>query len=75
MSDSGLIRILTVDDHALLRNGIAGLVTDEPDIELVAQASTGCDAIEQFRDSGIGPWRSGSSSELTGYIGESVSKA
>jgi len=43
------IRILTVDDHALLRHGIAALVEIEPDMELVAQASTGREAIEQFR--------------------------
>jgi two-component system, NarL family, response regulator len=43
------IRILTVDDHALLREGIASLVAIEPDMELVAQAATGREAIEQFR--------------------------
>ena len=43
------IRILTADDHALLRQGIASLVEIEPDMELVAQAATGREAIEQFR--------------------------
>ena len=43
------IRILTADDHALLREGIASLVELEPDMELVAQAATGREAIEQFR--------------------------
>ncbi|MEO8593229.1 MAG: response regulator transcription factor [Candidatus Solibacter sp.] len=43
------IRILTVDDHALLRAGIASLVEFEPDMDIVAQASTGREAIEQFR--------------------------
>jgi DNA-binding NarL/FixJ family response regulator len=43
------IRVLTVDDHALLRQGIAALIADEPDMTLVAEASTGRDAIEQFR--------------------------
>ena len=43
------IRILTADDHALLREGIASLVAIEPDMELVAQAATGREAIEQFR--------------------------
>ncbi len=47
--DTQTIRILTADDHALLRNGIASLVEIEPDMELVAQASTGREAIEQFR--------------------------
>ena len=48
-TDSKPIRILTADDHHLLRYGIAGLVGAEPDMELVAQASTGQEAIEQFR--------------------------
>jgi len=43
------IRILAADDHALLRQGIAALVELEPDMELVAQAATGRDAIEKFR--------------------------
>ena len=43
------IRILTADDHALLREGIASLVALEPDMELVAQAATGRAAVEQFR--------------------------
>ena len=49
MSDSGLIRILTADDHALLRNGIAGLINDEPDMKMVAEAATGVEAIKQFK--------------------------
>ena len=49
MSDAGLIRILTVDDHALLRNGIAGLVNAEPDMKMIAEAATGVEAIKQFR--------------------------
>jgi DNA-binding NarL/FixJ family response regulator len=49
MSDnSGRIRILTVDDHPLLRAGIAGLIADEADMVLVAEAENGRDAIEQF---------------------------
>jgi DNA-binding NarL/FixJ family response regulator len=48
-SDSKPIRVLTADDHPLLRYGIATLVGAEPDMELVAQASTGPEAIEQFR--------------------------
>ena len=45
----GLIRILTVDDHPLLREGIAVLVKSEADMALVAEASNGEEAIEQFR--------------------------
>lgn len=48
-SEIKVIRILTADDHALLRDGIAALVSIEPDLQLVARASTGREAIEQFR--------------------------
>jgi DNA-binding NarL/FixJ family response regulator len=44
-----LIRILTVDDHPLLRKGIAALVNVENDMKLVAEASSGEEAIEKFR--------------------------
>ena len=47
--ETGLIRILTVDDHPLLREGIAALVNAEPDMKLVAEASNGQEAIEKFR--------------------------
>jgi len=46
---SSLIRILAVDDHPLLRKGIAALVNAEPDLKLVAEASSGKEAIESFR--------------------------
>ena len=48
-SDRKPIRILTVDDHPLLREGIAALINAESDMKLVAEASNGCEAIEQFR--------------------------
>lgn len=44
-----LIRILTVDDHPLLRKGIAALVNIEPDLKLIAEASNGQEAVEAFR--------------------------
>jgi DNA-binding NarL/FixJ family response regulator len=44
-----LIRILSVDDHALLRKGLAAVVNVEPDMKLIAEASNGEDAIEKFR--------------------------
>ena len=48
-TEPGPIRILAVDDHALLREGIAGLVAGQSDMSLVAQASNGREAIHQFR--------------------------
>jgi DNA-binding NarL/FixJ family response regulator len=47
--DPSPIRILTVDDHALLREGIAALVNAESDMKLVAEACNGQEAIERFR--------------------------
>jgi DNA-binding NarL/FixJ family response regulator len=44
-----MIRILAVDDHPLLRKGIAALVNVEPDMKLVAEASNGEEAVENFR--------------------------
>jgi DNA-binding NarL/FixJ family response regulator len=41
--------VLTVDDHALLRKGIAGLVNAESDMKVVAEASTGLEATKQFK--------------------------
>lgn len=43
------IRILLVDDHPLLRQGVAALAGDETDMQLVAEASNGREAVEQFR--------------------------
>ncbi len=47
--DAGVIRILTMDDHALLRRGIAALIGAEPDMKLVAEASNGQEAIAEFK--------------------------
>jgi DNA-binding NarL/FixJ family response regulator len=44
-----LIRILTADDHPLLRKGIVALVNAEPDMKLVAEASNGNGAVDAFR--------------------------
>jgi DNA-binding NarL/FixJ family response regulator len=48
-SAHNLIRILTVDDHPILRKGLAALVNAELDLKLVAEASNGKEAIEAFR--------------------------
>ena len=49
MSSPQPILVLTVDDHPLLRRGIATLVNAESDMKLVAEASNGVEAIHQFR--------------------------
>jgi DNA-binding NarL/FixJ family response regulator len=48
-ADPSPIRILAVDDHVLLRDGIAALVAGQSDMSLVGQASNGREAIQQFR--------------------------
>ena len=48
-TDQPTIRILVVDDHPLLRDGISALVGGQRDMELVAQACTGREGIEKFR--------------------------
>jgi DNA-binding NarL/FixJ family response regulator len=49
MSSGNRIRILSVDDHPMLREGIAAVLGTEPDMVLVAEASNGREAIEQYR--------------------------
>jgi DNA-binding NarL/FixJ family response regulator len=50
MIESPQIRILSVDDHPLLREGIATIIDNQPDMLLVAAASTGKEAIQRFRE-------------------------
>jgi DNA-binding NarL/FixJ family response regulator len=49
MSESPAIRVLTVDDHPLFRNGVAALLASQPDMQLVAEGANGREAIRQFR--------------------------
>ena len=49
MATGNEIRILTVDDHPVLREGIAAILASEADMVLVAEAGNGREAIEQFR--------------------------
>lgn len=49
-SDSSPIRILTVDDHQVVRVGIATLLLTEPDMKLVGEATNGREAIAKFRE-------------------------
>jgi DNA-binding NarL/FixJ family response regulator len=48
-AEAGPIRILSMDDHPLMRQGVAALVGGQADMSLVAEASNGCEAIQQFR--------------------------
>jgi DNA-binding NarL/FixJ family response regulator len=48
-ANPGPIRVLSVDDHPLLREAVAALLAAQSDVALVAEASNGREAIEQFR--------------------------
>src|SRR6266446_6330336 len=48
-NDTRLIRILSVDDHPLLRSGIAALVDTQPDMRMVGEASNGIEAVQLHR--------------------------
>jgi len=49
MSDPQRIHVLCVDDHPLLREGIAAIINNQPDMLLVAEATNGTEGIERFR--------------------------
>ncbi len=48
--DASSIRVLAVDDHPVIREGVAALLAGQSDMSLIAQASNGREAIQQFRE-------------------------
>jgi DNA-binding NarL/FixJ family response regulator len=50
MSTRPLIRILSADDHPLLRSGIGALIATQPDMQLIAEAATGREAVQLHRE-------------------------
>src|ERR1700689_4027381 len=50
MTDQARIRVLTVDDHPLLREGIAAIINNQPDMSLVAEAASSSEAVQRFRE-------------------------
>ena len=50
MSDQARIKVLCVDDHPLLREGLAAIISNQPDMLWVAEAATGGEAIQKFRE-------------------------
>ncbi|MEO8100694.1 MAG: response regulator transcription factor [Acidobacteriota bacterium] len=50
MSAEPLVRVLCVDDHPLVRKGIAAIIANEPSLQLVGEAGNGREAVEKFRE-------------------------
>ena len=50
MAEAAKIRVFTVDDHPLLHEGLATVIRNEPDMTLAAQASSGREAVQLYRD-------------------------
>jgi two-component system response regulator NreC len=49
MTAEGMLRVLVADDHVIVREGIAALIDAQPDMQVVSQAASGLEAIEQAR--------------------------
>jgi DNA-binding NarL/FixJ family response regulator len=49
MGEVRKIRVFSVDDHPLMREGVAAIINCQPDMEMVAQASSGLEAVQLFR--------------------------
>lgn len=50
MSDQPRIRVLSVDDHPLLQEGIAAIINSQPGMELISQAANGAEGVRQYRE-------------------------
>jgi DNA-binding NarL/FixJ family response regulator len=48
--DAETIRVMCVDDHPLVRKGVASILANEPDMEVVAEASSGREAVDKYRE-------------------------
>ena len=50
MTEENKIRIMSVDDHPALRDGINAMISSQADMRIVAQAANGHEGIQKFRD-------------------------